>query len=68
MFLGCTVALRCKGEMMSVVSGEEAPPAVKLTLVMTLEELGVLSSDLLTFRCFIVLSGFVFPSPFCFSV
>lgn len=53
---------------MSVVNGEEEPPAVRLSLVVTLEELGVLSSDLLTFRCFIVLLGFVFPFPFGFSL
>lgn len=47
--------------------GEEAPPAVKLTLVVTLEEPGVLSSDLLIFGCFIVLLGFC-PFPFSFSV
>lgn len=49
-----------------MVNGEEELPAVSLTLVVTLEELGVLSSDLLTLRCFIVLLGFVFP--FGFSV
>lgn len=53
---------------MSVVNGEEDQPAVRLTLVVTLEELGVLSSNLLTLRCFIVLLGFVFPFPFGFSV
>lgn len=61
-------ALRGRGKMMSVVNGEEEPPAVRLSLVVTLEELGVLSSDLLTFRCFIVPLGFVFPFPFGFSL
>lgn len=44
-------------EIMTVLNGEEEPPAVKLTLVVTLEEPGVLSSDLLIFGCFIVLMG-----------
>lgn len=46
---------------------EEAPPAVKLTLVVTLEEPGVPSCDLLMFGCFVVLWGF-YPLPFSFSV
>lgn len=53
--------MRCKGKILSVVNGEEEPPAVRLALVVTLEELGVLSSDLLIFWCFTVLLGFVFP-------
>lgn len=52
---------RCKGEILSVVNGEEELPAVGLALLVTLEELGVLSSDLLIFWCFRVLWGFVFP-------
>lgn len=58
----------CKGKITSVVNGEEEPPAVRLSLVVTLEELGVLSSDLLMFRCFIVFLGFVVPSLFGFLV
>lgn len=56
---------RRAAKIMTVLNGEEEPPTVKLTLVVTLEELGVLSSDLLIFGCFIVLWGFP-PSTFSF--
>ena len=54
---------RRAAKIMTVLNGEEELPAVKLTLVVTLEEPGVLSSDLPISGCFIVLSGFFFPFP-----
>lgn len=49
---------------MVMLNGEEEPPAVELTLVVTLEELGMLSSDLLIFGCLIVFLGFLPTHPF----
>lgn len=61
---------RCwAAKIMAVLNGEEEPPAVKLTLVVTLEEPGVLATDLPIFGCFIVLLGgffFLFPFPLVF--
>lgn len=51
---------RRAAKIMTVLNGEEEPPAVKLTLVVTLEEQGMLSSDLPIFGCFIVCWGFFF--------
>lgn len=55
---------RRAAKIMTVLNGEEEPPAVKLTLVVTLEEPGTLSSDLPIFGCFIVCWGFFFLTPF----
>lgn len=54
-------------KIMTVLNGEEEPPAVKLTLVVTLEEPGVLSSDLLIFWVLHCRFGFFF-FPFVFLV